>query len=51
MFWLFDREACGVLSPHPGVETACPGLEGEVLTTGSPGKSQAPLFLILLLAP
>ena len=39
MFWFFDHEACGISAPPPGVEPAPPALEGEVLTTGLPGKS------------
>ena len=37
MFWFF--EVCGILVPQPGIKPATPGLEGEVLTTGLPGKS------------
>ena len=40
MFWFFGRKACGILAPRPGIEPAPPALEGEVLTTGLPGKSQ-----------
>ena len=39
MFWFFGREACGILAPGPGIKPAPPALEGEVLTTGPPGKS------------
>ena len=39
MFWLFGREACGILASQPGMEPAYPALEGEVLTTGPPVKS------------
>ena len=39
MFWFFGCEACGILAPWPGIEPALPVLEGEVLTTGPPGKS------------
>ena len=39
MFWSFGREACGILVPLPGIEPTSPALEGEVLTTGPPGKS------------
>ena len=38
-FWFFGREACGILAPWPEIEPATPALEGEVLTTGPPGKS------------
>ena len=40
MFWFFSCEALGILAPQPGVEPSPPTLEGEVLTTGLPGKSQ-----------
>ena len=39
MLSFFGREACGILAPRPGMEAGPPALEGEVLTTGSPGKS------------
>ena len=35
----FGREAWEILAPQPGIEPAPPALEGEVLTTGLPGKS------------
>ena len=41
--WNFS-EACGILArrgilaPQPGIEPTPPALEGEVLTTGPPGK-------------
>ena len=44
MCWLFGPEACGIPATGPGIEPAPPALEGEVLTTGPPGKS---LFVIL----
>ena len=36
MFWLFGHEACGILVPG----STSSAWEGEVLTTGLPGKSQ-----------
>ena len=39
MFWFFGGEACGILAPWPGIKPAPPALEGEVFTTGPPGKS------------
>ena len=39
MFCFFGHEACGILAPQLGIKPATPGLEGEVLTTGLPGKS------------
>ena len=38
-FGVFGHEACGILAPRPGIEPAPTALEGEVLTTGPPGKS------------
>ena len=45
MFGFFSSEACGILAPRPGIELAPPALEGEVLTTGPPGKSLTPFHL------
>ena len=45
VFW---RQACGILAPQPGIKPAPPALEGEVLTTGPPGKSPIPVFLCFL---
>ena len=39
MFWFFGPKACGILAPPPGTEPAPTALEGEVPTTGPPGKS------------
>ena len=39
MFWFFGHKACGILAPWPGIKPTPPALEGEVLTTGPPGKS------------
>ena len=47
MFWIFGHEACGILVPWPGIETALPALKDEVLTTGMPGKSLHFLIIIL----
>ena len=44
MFYSFGREARGLLAPRPVIEPAPPALEGEVLTTGPPGKSWQFLF-------
>ena len=38
MFWFFGYEAYGILAPWPGIEPIPSALEGEVLTTGPPGK-------------
>ena len=45
MFWSFGPETCGILAPRPGIEPASPALEGEVLTTGPPGKSLSSILL------
>ena len=45
LFRFFGPEACGVLAPRPGIEPAPAALEGEVLTTGPPGKSPSFNFL------
>ena len=39
MFGFFGPEACGIFAPWPEIEPVPPALEGEVLTTRSPGKS------------
>ena len=47
MFWFFGHEACGVLTPQPGMEPTSPATDGEALTTGPPGKSLILLLLII----
>ena len=44
MFCFFGPEARGILAPHPGIEPSPRAGEGEVLTTGWPGKSPIYLF-------
>ena len=44
-FWFVGHEACGILAPQPGIEPGPLALEGEVLTTEPPGKSQQPVAL------
>jgi len=46
MFSYFGHEASGILPPWPELEFTSPALEGEVLTTGQPGKSHSWDFLI-----
>ena len=36
---VFGHKADGILAPLPGIKPATSALEGEVLTTGPPGKS------------
>ena len=48
MFWLFDCKSHGILAPQRGIEPAPSTLEGEVLTSGPPGKSLV-LFIYLFL--
>ena len=43
-FFFFGCEICGVLAPQPGIKPVPPALQGEVLTTGPSGKSQASEF-------
>ena len=38
MFCLFGHQAWGILDPQPGIEPVPPALEGNILTTGPPGK-------------
>ena len=38
-FLVLGHLVCGILAPWPGIEPAPPAVEGEVLTTGLPGKS------------
>ena len=47
MFWgFFYHKACEILAPQPWFKPSPPALEGELLTTGPPGKSlDAPSFL------
>ena len=45
MFWFLSHEACGIPAPRPGMEPTPPALEGEVLTTGPPGKALKWLIL------
>ena len=37
--FVFGQEACGILAFQPWIESTSPILEGEVLTTGTLGKS------------
>ena len=45
MPWFCGCEARGTLTPQPGIKSVPPALEGEVLTTGPPGKSCAGISL------
>ena len=38
-FGFFGREACGILPPRGEIELTPTSLEGNILTTGPPGKS------------
>ena len=46
MFWSFGHEACRIMATPRGMEPVLPALEGEVLTTGPPGKSWPCVFEI-----
>ena len=39
MVWFFGLKTCGILASWPGIEPIAPAVEGEVSTTGPPGKS------------
>ena len=39
MFWCFGQETWSVLAPWPGIEPIPPAVEGEILSSGPPGKS------------
>ena len=43
-FWSFGHEESGILASQPGIESASPALEGDVLTAGPPGKSHSNIF-------
>ena len=40
VFWSLGPEACGILVPWPGIRPTPLALEGQVPTTGPPGKSK-----------
>ena len=44
MFWFFGHKARGILALWSGIKPTPPALEGEVLTTGLPGKSLKAIF-------
>ena len=44
VFWFSGQQARGILAPWPGIVLSPPALEGKILTTGPPGKSQQFIF-------
>ena len=38
-FCFFGHEACGILAFRPGIQPTSPASEGDILTSGPPGKS------------
>ena len=46
MIWPVPCEACGILTPWPGIKPRCPALGGKVLTTSLPGEPPFNLFLM-----
>jgi len=44
LFMFFGCKACGILTPHSGIKPVPLALEGEISTTGPPGKSLESLF-------
>ena len=51
VLWFPGCKASGILVPLPGTEPTPSVFEGEVLTTGPPGKSMSDLFINQLLTP
>ena len=52
MFWLFDHEACGILSHWQGIKPTPPALEGKVLTTGWAGNApDSGFYVTYILGP
>ena len=49
MSWFFGHEAWKILAPQRGIELSSPALEGEVLTTGPPGKLLEGIFKEILI--
>ena len=47
LFYVLVFLACGILAPWPGIKPSPPAQEGEVSTTGSPGKSLMFFFSFL----
>ena len=39
LFMFFGFKACGILTPQSGIKPTILELEGEISTTGPPGKS------------
>ena len=39
MSWIFGHKSCRILAAQPRIKSILSALEGEVLTTGPPGKS------------
>ena len=48
-FISFGHKTYGILVPQPGMEPTPPTLEGKVLTTGLPGKSQDDAFCVVII--
>ena len=47
-FWFFfGHNVCEILAPQIGTEHAPPALEGEVIATGRPWKSQEAKLLLV----
>ena len=45
-FWFCGHKACGILTTQLGIKTVPSALEGEILTTGLPGKPPSYLFKV-----
>lgn len=45
MSWFFGPKTCGISAHQPGTKPTPAALEGQVLTTRPPGKSQSLTFM------
>ena len=50
MFWFSDRRERGVSTHWPGIEPTPFALEGEVWTTGLPGKSLILFYVLFMIS-
>ena len=44
ILWFFGLEVHGVLAPGPGIQLACPALEGQALIIGPAQKSLGTVY-------
>ena len=46
--WSWGHKACGILASQPGIGHSPPALEGEILSTGLPGKLLQNILMFLI---